>query len=116
MAFAHRNFQHGKKDPSATEIAQVLGVTRQNVRKMLEPLCAKGYVTLTVNAQDKRNLSVALTEKTMLFFERFEPRGTAFLQALFNGIPKESQEITRKTVGALLGNIEGMKRQYGKGD
>lgn len=105
-----------KKQPSVTEIAESIGSTRQNVRKMLEALSAKGYVTLCVNEQDKRNLSVALTEKTFLFFTRFEAKGAAFLEQLFDGIHSDLQESTRITVETLFNNVERMKMQYEKSD
>lgn len=107
-------FNMEKKEPSVTEIAEALGSTRQNVRKMLEALSEKGYVTLCVNEQDKRNLSVALTEETLLFFDQFKLRGAAFLEQLFDSIPEAHQEGARMTVEALLNNIERMEIQYGK--
>lgn len=84
-----------KEQPSITEVAAYIGSTRQNVRKMLEVLAAKGYVLLTVNPQDKRNLSVSLSEKTYLFFTQFDDKGTAFLEQFFNGISPELLENTR---------------------
>ncbi len=109
-------FNMKEKQPSVTEIAEFIGGTRQNVRKMLEVLSAKGYVTLCVNKQDKRNLSVALTDKTFLFFTQFETKGTAFLEQLFNGINSDLQESTRITVEALFNNLERMRMQYEKSD
>ncbi len=102
-------FNMKKKQPSVTEIAESMGGTRQNVRKMLEVLSAKGYVTLCVNKRDKRNLSVALTEQTFLFFTQFEAKGAAFLEQLFAGIHPDLQENTRITVEALFNNLEKMK-------
>ena len=83
---------------------------------MLEALSAKGYGTLCVNRQDTRNLSVALTDKTFLFFTQFEARGAAFLEQLFDGINSDLQESARITVETLFNNLERMKMQYGKSD
>ncbi|HWQ78779.1 MAG TPA: MarR family transcriptional regulator, partial [Anaerovoracaceae bacterium] len=109
-------FNMEEKQPSVTEIAEFIGGTRQNVRKMLEVLSAKGYVTLCVNKQDKRNLSVALTDKTFLLFTQFEAKGADFLERLFDGIDSGLQESARITVEALFNNLERMKLQYGKSD
>lgn len=68
----------GKEPPSITEIAAFIGSTRQNVRKMLEALSVKGYVKLTVNPHDKRNLSVSLSEKTYLFFKESDDKALHF--------------------------------------
>ncbi|MCQ1528820.1 MarR family winged helix-turn-helix transcriptional regulator [Lutispora saccharofermentans] len=109
-------FNMENKQPSVTEIAEFIGSTRQNVRKMLGVLSAKGYVTLCVNKQDKRNLSVALTEKTFLFFTQFEAKGAAFLEQLFDGINADLQESARITMETLFNNLERMKMQYEKSD
>lgn len=109
-------FNMEEKQPSVTEIAEFIGGTRQNVRKMLEVLSDKGYVTLCVNKQDKRNLSVALTDKTFMFFTQFEAKGAVFLEQLFNGINTDFQESSRITMEILFKNLERMKMQYGKSD
>lgn len=97
------------KNPlSVTELAAFTGSSRQNTRKMLEALEGKGYVTLTQNAQDKRNLSVALTAQTHDFFEQFEARGEVFLAQLFEGISPEQLEISQTTIETLFENAERM--------
>lgn len=103
--------QHlGKDQLSITQVAAFIGSTRQNVRKMLEVLAAKGYVQLTVNPQDKRNLAVSLTEQTHLFFKEFDDKGTAFLEQFFSGISLELLENSRQTFEALFQNMERMEK------
>ncbi len=103
-----------KEKPSVTEVAAYIGSTRQNVRKMLETLEAKGYVKLTVNPQDKRNLSVELTSQTYCFFTQFEIKGNDFLQKLFSGIHLELLENCRQTFEALFENMERMENNNGE--
>ena len=99
----------GNKNPSVTEVAGYIGSTRQNVRKMLKVLEPKGYVKLTQNTDDKLNLSITLTEQTRTFFERFNDKGTAFMNTLFSDISDESLESCRKVFDALFQNIEKME-------
>ena len=101
-----------KDQPSVTEVADVMGSTRQNVRKMLEVLEGKGFVELLANPLDRRTLSVALTPKAEQFFARFQSKGDAFLDRLFDGIPPEDLEATRRTVEALFENMERMGEEY----
>lgn len=101
-----------KEQPSVTEVAAHISSTRQNVRKMLEVLAGKGYVTLAVNPQDKRNLSVSLTRKTYDFFTAFEAKGDAFLQHLFSDVDPLLLEDTRKVFDALFENIERMENSH----
>ena len=101
-----------KEQPSVTEVAAHISSTRQNVRKMLEVLAGKGYVILAVNPQDKRNLSVSLTQKTYDFFTAFEAKGDAFLQRLFSDVDPLLLENTRKVFDALFENIERMVNSH----
>ena len=101
-----------KDQPSVTEVADVMGSTRQNVRKMLEVLEGKGFVALCANPLDRRTLSVALTPKAEQFFARFQSKGDAFLDRLFDGIPPEDLEATRRTVEALFENMERMGEKH----
>ena len=101
-----------KEQPSVTEVADFMGSTRQNVRKMLEALEGKGYVALSPNSGDRRTLSVALTPRTEQFFARFQAKGDAFLDQLFAEIPPEDLAVTRRTVEALFGNMERMGEEH----
>ncbi len=104
----------GKEHPSVTEIARFMGSTRQNTRKMLDVLSAKGYVALRTNPQDKRNLVVSLTPQTFAFFSRFETKGDDFLEQLFYGIDADLLEGTMRTFIMIFDNLERMEEQYGK--
>lgn len=101
-----------KESPSITEVSAITGSTRQNVRKMLEVLSEKGYVKLSVNPQDKRNLSVTLTAQTYEFFTLFDDRGNAFLEQLFSGISPELLEGSRKTFESFFQNMDEMEKHY----
>ncbi|WP_102050331.1 MarR family winged helix-turn-helix transcriptional regulator [Pygmaiobacter massiliensis] len=101
-----------KERPSVTEVAVFMGSTRQNIRKMLEALEKKGYVILSQNEKDKRNLSVALTSQTQHFFEQFEAQGDALLEQLFQNISPEQLATTRQTFDTLFENIERMEEAH----
>ena len=102
-----------KEQPSVTEVADFMGSTRQNVRKMLEVLEGKGFVELRANPLDRRTLSVALTVKAEQFFARFQAKGDAFLDRLVEEIPPEDLAATRRTVEALFENMERMGKEHG---
>lgn len=51
------------KEKHVQEIADRIGTSRQNVKKMLETLETNGYVKMEPSAKDKRALSVKLTAK-----------------------------------------------------
>lgn len=58
-----------RKDKNLNSIAEVVGTTRQNVKKMLVPLQSKGYVTIEKSKNDARALNVEMTEKTYQYFD-----------------------------------------------
>lgn len=103
-----------KDQPSVTEVAEFMGSTRQNVRKMLEVLATKGYVVLGTNERDKRNLTVSLSPQTFQFFTQFDEKGTAFLEQFFYGMDDALLESTRRTFETIFKNLERMEEQYGK--
>lgn len=57
------------QDKNLNSIAEVVGTTRQNVKKLLVPLENKGYVTIGKSKNDARALNVELTEKTYQYFD-----------------------------------------------
>ncbi len=62
------------REKNLNSIAEFVGTTRQNVKKMLTPLASKGYVTIAKSTWDARALKVELTEKTYQYFaENDEP-------------------------------------------
>lgn len=56
------------QEKSINRIAEFVGTTRQNVKKLLTPLEAKGYVIVGKSTQDTRALKVELTDKTYQYF------------------------------------------------
>lgn len=87
------------------DIAEFAGTSRQNVKKMLASLEAKGYVTCSKSESDGRALDVELTHKAYKYFERegadaearieelFEPLTDAELAGLVSSILKLSERL-----------------------
>ena len=53
----------GPDEIIVNSIADFVGTTRQNVKKMLLPLSDKGYITMQKSKTDARALSIILTRK-----------------------------------------------------
>lgn len=56
------------EEKNINRIAEVVGTTRQNVKKILTHLESKGYVIIKKSSVDSRALKVELTEKTFQYF------------------------------------------------
>lgn len=102
----------GLPAPALSDLAAMLGSSRQNVKKMALLLEKQGLVTLAKDPQDARILRVRLTEGCMVYFagrSREEERFMAELFAdfsqeattgLFNGLTRLSRNIARMEAGS----------------
>jgi DNA-binding MarR family transcriptional regulator len=64
--------QH-KKALMASEIADVLGVSRPNITNILNALMGKNYITQFADADDRRRKRLALTPAAVELLERLQP-------------------------------------------
>ncbi len=94
------------ESPSLTEIAEAFGSSRQNVTKMIEALEKKGYVKTKQDENDRRNISVATTQKTRDFFSEFEARSNEFLDSAFSDIADVRLKIVAAVFGKLHENLD----------
>ena len=74
------------------EMAQLLGTSRQNARKMADLLKRKGFVDLK---RDGRNIRIALREK----------QESAYLEELFDGMDEQLVEHMKAGLTDLLENV-----------
>ncbi|MCQ2583783.1 MAG: MarR family winged helix-turn-helix transcriptional regulator [Treponema sp.] len=51
--------------PTANQLSQVMGCSRQNVKEVLNGLCKKELVVLKQDESDKRKQRIYLTEKAI---------------------------------------------------
>jgi DNA-binding MarR family transcriptional regulator len=91
--------------PSITEIANFSITSRQNTKKMLDVLEKKGFVEITPQESDRRNLSVTMTPKVQQYFNQFEATGNNYLDVLFSGIPDDNLASVQETFHAMFNNL-----------
>ena len=71
------------EDKHVRDIAEYTGTSRQNVKKMLSSLEAKGYVTSERSDKDGRALTIELTDKAYRYFEMNDEEATRKTNELF---------------------------------
>ncbi|MDO5561045.1 MAG: MarR family transcriptional regulator [Oscillospiraceae bacterium] len=103
-----------EQDPNVQTIAEISGTSRQNIKKMLDILSAKGYVRLTVSQSDRRALSVSLTEKTKDYLDKNEEKGVELTKYLFEGISDSDIDTANKVSLTMLENLNKMEKHYEK--
>ena len=79
--------------PDLSTLAEAMGCSRQNVKKLALALERDGYVTLEKSPEDARALCVKKTEKGLTFTEENTKLGEKALDAMFCEFTEE--EITQ---------------------
>lgn len=91
---------NSKKDnPTITDVASIVGNSRQNVKKMLLILQKQGFVTIENDKNDARAQKIKMTKECMDYLKQREDRELEFLERLFEGF--ESDEINGLMQGIL---------------
>lgn len=98
------------QDKNLNSIAEVVGTTRQNVKKMLVPLESKGYVVIGKSKNDARALNVELTEKTYQYFDDNNEPTACEADKLFSSFSVTEIDSLVNTLKKLLRCFE----TYGK--
>lgn len=98
------------QDKNLNSIAEVVGTTRQNVKKMLVPLESKGYVVIGKSKNDARALNVELTKKTYQYFDDNNEPTACEADKLFSSFSVTEIDSLVNTLKKLLRCFE----TYGK--
>ncbi|ASA25756.1 MarR family winged helix-turn-helix transcriptional regulator [Paenibacillus donghaensis] len=98
--------------PTISEVAGIIGNSRQNVKKMVLILEKEGFVAIENDSNDARVQKIMLTKKCLDYMLQREKKELEFLEHLFEGFePTELQEMVR-SISKLEKNIIGMARLY----
>ncbi|MGN0395109.1 MAG: MarR family winged helix-turn-helix transcriptional regulator [Coprococcus sp.] len=98
------------QEKNMNAIAEFVGTTRQNVKKMLIPLEKKGYVSVEKSSSDARALRVELTEKTYQYFLENDEPSIGETNKLFSVFSDEEIDSLASALGKLLYSLDA----YGK--
>jgi len=92
----------GHKDPSPSEIAEHLGVTRATITGLLDGLERDGFLERHHDSKDRRALTIHLTDKGRGVMDRFIPEQFPRIKAqVFQLSPEDKQ-----TLIALLAKLQ----------
>lgn len=91
----------GHEKPSPSEIAEGLGVTPATVTGLLDGLERDGFIERHPHPQDRRALTIQMTDKSKRFLDDYLPSQSRQLRAWLSGLDGEE----RRTLMALLDKI-----------
>ncbi len=84
--------------PTITEVANFIGYSRQNAKRIAANLHQSGFVKLEKDKNDARALRVELTPKCIEYFEKRYPSEIAYLEKIFCGF---DADLTRNVCTGL---------------
>ena len=92
--------------PTANEMAETMGCSRQNVKEILTSLAKKGMITLQQDENDKRKQRITVTEKTKSIAKKYTQKETEFMQLLYKGISDEEIRCVFKIISRMEKNLK----------
>ena len=95
-----------KEEPTIRELAEIMGSSHQNVKQILLKLEKKGFVSITVDEQDKRKQRVGLTQKCKEFCEANDEKSMQAIITMFEGVSREQLQITIQTIMQMEDNLK----------
>lgn len=97
--------------PTLTEVAERIGTSRQNVKKLASILERQGFLTMEKNPRDARELRIELTGACLAHLQRREDMERRFMEDLFHGFHGEEMAALSGMLKRLEGNADGMVGQ-----
>ncbi|NLZ26774.1 MAG: hypothetical protein GX884_04265 [Chloroflexi bacterium] len=95
-----------QQEKTINSIAEIVGSSRQNVKKMLNLLAGKGYVMIEKSSSDKRALNVNLTQKTWQYFSDHDALATSEINKLFSAFSMDEIDHLASALKKLLNAFE----------
>ena len=97
--------------PTATDLAKVMGCSRQNVKEILTSLEKKGFVALIPDENDKRKRIVTLTDKAMQTAAKYTAKENEFLNKLYDGVTEEQVKNAYYFLTKLEDNLKSITEE-----
>lgn len=94
--------------PTISEVANFMGYSRQNAKRIAAALHKRDFVTITKDENDQRASRIALTEKCNAYFAQRDKGEVEFLETLFAGFDAEMIRGVCRGFAALEQNIKKM--------
>ena len=105
-----------KEPPMLSELANFIGYSRQNAKRIAASLQKSGYVAISKDESDARALRIELTPKCREYFEKRDKREIDFLEKIFAGFDAELIQNVYQGLIKLERNIKEIMKQEGNKD
>lgn len=100
-----------KEMPTISEVADHIGYSRQNAKRIAAALEESGFLTISKDKNDARALRIGLTVKFNDYFALRREKELEFMQNLYNGFDSELINGFYKGLVKLAANITIMENK-----
>lgn len=95
-----------KEKPTVKELAEIIGSSHQNVKQILLKLEKKGFVSITVDENDKRKQRIELTDYCKEFCAKNDDMTIEMMKKMFDGVSEKQLQITIQTIIQIEDNLK----------
>lgn len=95
-----------KDEPTVKELAEIMGSSHQNVKQILLKLEKRGFVSISIDENDKRKQRIHLTDYCRDFCEKNDEMTMNIMEKMFAGISEEQLQATIRTIVHIEDNLK----------
>lgn len=103
--------RQSKEQLTFTQLGNLLGCSRQNVKKIADVLAKKGFITIQQSPHDTRAMCICPTEKVNHWFQRDFSKYQEELKYLFEVYTEEEMETLFILLSRLYAGIENLEKR-----
>jgi DNA-binding MarR family transcriptional regulator len=100
-----------EEPPNLNQLAEKCGITRQSTKQLIDKLAEKGFVRIEKADNDKRSITVTITEKGRSWGIANAERNVRFVQELFEGISQKEIKTFADVQQKLLNKLDKIKER-----
>lgn len=91
--------------PTANELAETMGCSRQNVKEILNGLSKKEMIVFELDENDRRKQRIYLTQKTRELAKKYSQKEKEFMRLLYDGISEEEIRNVYRVISRMEKNL-----------
>lgn len=99
-----------------TALGKQLGCSRQNVKKLAQPLIRSGFLMMESDENDARAVKVKLTDDCLRHLKKRESYETSFMELLFSDFSIEDLETFMELMQKYFAGIERIEHKLETGE
>jgi DNA-binding MarR family transcriptional regulator len=96
--------------PTLSEVAEVIGSSRQNVKQLALKLEEKDFLRIEKDEEDARATRLRLTDKSQEYWDKRQDQDEDFIRELFKDFSREEIQILGSSFKKLLDKMEKMDK------